>query len=102
MTLEAQHRRPAQRKTPRRTATEDNGSLAEEIDMLRGLLQRTLASPIDEDNLSELLHTLDTLSKVCLRVSNLIRAERKLENNEHLSSALNNALSQILSDLDQE
>lgn len=72
-----------------------NGDLAAENGMVRRLIQETYAAAAGSDDQKQLLAALDTLSKACTRLVNLLKALRELDGGDELLQVLHLALADV-------
>lgn len=83
---------------PRRSAGANpavNGDLTAEIGMVRRLIQESYAAAAGSDDPKQLLAALDTLSKACARLVNLLKAQRDLGGGDELLQDLHLALADV-------
>jgi hypothetical protein len=76
------------------------GSLQEEIVMLRTFM-RLIENMVDEGKpLGELLRMLDTLGRSSTRLAGLLRAQRELSEDKGFGTVFNQAISEVIQELE--
>ncbi|NSW54227.1 MAG: hypothetical protein HPY85_17125 [Anaerolineae bacterium] len=88
---------------PASLPTAPNPSLADEIALVRRLLQRVKALSDSEDyGLDDLLKLLNSVSLAGSRMARLLHTEAQLTKKEDLTEMLNRTLAQLLDEMDSE
>jgi len=86
------------RRRPRPPEADLQG-LQDEIGMLRMVMRQVMSLADDGRSLNDLLHILDSLSQASTRLASLLKAERALGEEQELGSALNQALAEVIREL---
>jgi len=73
--------------------------LAEEINMLRGLIRQVIELADEERSFGELLSILEVVGKSSYRLATLLKVNRELGNGEGLMEVLNQAVSETMQEL---
>mgnify|MGYP000339066066 CR=1 FL=1 len=76
-----------------------NSSLREEIDLLRGMLQKAATLSAEERSLEEWMDLLDTVSKASTRLAGLIKAQRSLESQSQADAHWSDVLAEAVNRL---
>ncbi len=73
-----------------------DGDLREEIAMLRAILRRVHDQAGAAQSTSDLLRILDGLSRASVRLAELIKAQRELDESQSAAGALSEALEEVI------
>ncbi|NMC53539.1 MAG: hypothetical protein GYA48_07860 [Chloroflexi bacterium] len=72
------------------------GDLREEIDMLRGLIQRVVSLAEGGRELEELLGILEKVGRASTRLATLLKTQQTLQNQDDLFDVLNQVIDEVL------
>ena len=81
---------------------QNSGVLRNEIQMIRGIMQRVMPLVNEGCSLQEMLKLLDSLSMASTRLATLLKTDVQLSQKDDLADALNEALAEMLDEMNQE
>ncbi|MCD6476336.1 MAG: hypothetical protein J7K85_08785 [Anaerolineaceae bacterium] len=81
---------------------QSSGVLRNEIQMIRGIMQRVMPLINEGCSLQEMLKLLDSLSMASTRLATLLKTDLQLSQKDDLADALNEALAEMLDEMNQE
>jgi len=81
--------------------TSPNGMLSDEIRMIRSVMLRVMELAEDSPDLGEMLKLLNTVSIASTRLAALLKTDRLLAKSDDLTTLLNDALAEMLEELNQ-
>ncbi len=81
---------------------QNSGVLRNEIQMIRGIMQRVLPLIDEVCSLQEMLKLLDSLSMASTRLATLLKTDVQLNPKGDLADALNGVLAEMLEEMNQE
>lgn len=72
------------------------GDLKEEIDMLRGLIQRVVALAEEGRDLEELLGILEKVGRASTRLATLLKTQQSFHSDDGIYDVLNQVIDEVL------
>jgi len=89
-------KRRASSTPDRHLNAQPTGDLKEEIDMLRGLIQRVVALGEEGRNLEELLGILEKVGRASTRLATLLKTQQSFQSDEGIYDVLNQVIDEVL------